>query len=64
MSKAEFESRSTSEIQAIFRRQHIVVTDQAFRPCKFDLEALEEIARPNQTITVNGHFSSTLTACQ
>jgi hypothetical protein len=56
MTKAEFESSSTHEIQAIFRERHIVVTDQTFRPCKFDREALEAIARTNQPITVNGNF--------
>lgn len=54
MSKAEFECSPISEIQAIFRKQHILVTDDSFRACKFDRRMLERIVPAKQSISVNG----------
>jgi hypothetical protein len=54
MSEVDFELRSTSEIQAIFKEKHIVVTDHGFRPSKFDLQALRKIGRQSQPLSVNG----------
>jgi hypothetical protein len=54
MSEAAFERHSAPQIQAIFKERHIVVTDNAFQPTKFDLHALRKIGRESQPLSVNG----------
>lgn len=50
-----FRQSTTEEIQALFRKQHLVVTQASTAPkCKFDQSTLLRFARINQQISING----------
>jgi len=54
MTQEEFDCKRPEEIQAIFSKQHIVISHAPNQAVKFDEEALLEIAREDQLLSVNG----------
>ena len=54
MTQEEFDCKRPEEIQAIFSKQHIVISRSPNQVAKFDQEALLEIAREDQLLSING----------
>jgi hypothetical protein len=54
MTEAEFESMTVGEIQGIFRRKHILVTDMHFTPLQFDSRGLSSLTRLSTVTHIQG----------
>ena len=54
LSKQEFESKSGDEIQAIFRRKHIVIYDQFQPTIAFDEKGLKTLGDLHKSVTIHG----------
>lgn len=54
MTEDEFKASSAEDIQHIFRTQHILVTGENRDKCKFTEEALLQIMREEQLLSING----------
>jgi hypothetical protein len=46
-SQGDFQSLSASQVQKIFRKQHILVTDMPIEKMGFDRKGLERLRAPN-----------------
>jgi hypothetical protein len=52
-----FHNAKVEDIQEIFRKQHIIVTEASMKPkCNFDQAGLLRLARIDQQISINGMF--------
>lgn len=54
LSRAEIEALEDEEVQAIFRKQHVVVPDQFVPKLAFDEKGLRTLADLNKLVTVHG----------
>jgi len=54
MTQEEFDCKRPEVKQAIFSKQHIVISHTPNQATQFDEEALLEIAREDQLLSVNG----------
>jgi len=54
LSQQEFKSKSADEIQAIFRRKHIVVYDQFEPTLAFDEKGLRTLGDLYKSVTIHG----------
>jgi hypothetical protein len=54
MTEAQFEEKTVEEIQGIFRRKHILVTEMRSSPLEFDLDGLWTLASPWSVTDIQG----------
>ena len=54
MTESEFEQKSVEEIQEIFRRKHIVITDMRSPPLKFDAKGLRTLSPLSRITFIQG----------
>jgi hypothetical protein len=63
LSKQELESKTDQEIQAIFRRKHVVIHDQFEPTLGFDERGLKTLGDLYKTVTIHGVYSEICSRC-